>query len=97
MFTSNIKSVIKSGLLVATLFGVNAGVQANVLSVGEISNSIERNLSAQAQEMLQVARSELLLSLQTQLADAAYLIGEEAGTEQEEQATVTEMTRVAKQ
>ena len=74
MFNSTVSKIAKASLVVAVLMGASMGAHADGLILTDLTRNIEQNISAQMQDMMQVAQRELSLSLQTQLAEAMFEI-----------------------
>ncbi|MCG9697478.1 hypothetical protein [Shewanella sp. Isolate11] len=62
----------KVSLITSLLVGLSFSVNANDVIPTDISATLERNLAAQMQEMMQVAQQELSLSLQAQLSESLF-------------------------
>lgn len=71
MFTSNLKKSIQVSVLLGALVG-SVAVHAQAAPVSDVAVAIEQTLTMQAQELLVSAKRELMLSLQTQLAESIY-------------------------
>ncbi|AQS40183.1 hypothetical protein Sps_05114 [Shewanella psychrophila] len=72
MFNSTVSKIAKASLVAAVLMGASMGAQADGLILTDLTSNIEQNISAQMQDMMQVAQRELSLSLQTQLSEAMF-------------------------
>ncbi|EDQ01964.1 hypothetical protein [Shewanella benthica] len=72
MFNSTVSKIAKASLVVAVLMGASMGAHADGLMLTDLTRNIEQNISAQMQDMMQVAQHELSLSLQTHLAEAMF-------------------------
>ncbi|MCH1929410.1 hypothetical protein L9G16_04390 [Shewanella sp. A25] len=71
MFTSNLKKSVQMGLVLSAVL-VSVSAKAEVAPSADLVGAIEQTLSTQAQELLVTAKRELVLSLQTQLAESIY-------------------------
>ena len=74
MFNLSMNKIAKTSLLVAVMMGASMGVSADTLIPADLTSNLEQNISAQMQDMMQVAQRELSLSLQTQLSEAMFEI-----------------------
>ncbi|QFU24454.1 hypothetical protein FM038_021450 [Shewanella eurypsychrophilus] len=72
MFNSTAKKITKTALVIAVLMGASMGAHADSLIPSDLTSNIEKNIAAQMQDMMQVAQTELSLSLQTQLSEAMF-------------------------
>lgn len=70
MFTSNVKKSVQVGVLFAAVMA-SVTAHADTAQVVDVS-SIKQTLNTQAQELLVNAKRELVLSLQTQVAESIY-------------------------
>lgn len=94
MSTLTFKNSVKSLFIVGALCGASISAQADVLPT-DIVSAIETNLSAQTAEMLAAAKREIVLSLQTQLAESLYeLTTEEMVTANQEVVAENHVTKV---
>ncbi|PIW58760.1 hypothetical protein [Shewanella sp. CG12_big_fil_rev_8_21_14_0_65_47_15] len=71
MFTLNLKKSVQVSMLIGALAG-SVAVHAEAAPVADVMGAIEQTLSTQAQELLVSTKRELVLSLQTQLAESIY-------------------------
>ncbi|MDH0447317.1 MULTISPECIES: hypothetical protein [Shewanella] len=71
MFTSNVKKSVQASVLFGALMA-SVAVHAEAAPVSDVVGAIEQTLSTQAQELLVNTKRELVLSLQTQLAESIY-------------------------
>lgn len=72
MFNLSVSKIAKTSLLVAVMMGASMSVNADTLIPADLTSNLEKNISAQMQDMMQVAQRELSLSLQTQLSEAMF-------------------------
>ncbi|EGM68930.1 hypothetical protein [Shewanella sp. HN-41] len=71
MFTLNLKKSVQVSMLIGALVG-SIAVHAEAAPVSDVIGAIEQTLSSQTQELLASTKRELVLSLQTQLAESIY-------------------------
>lgn len=71
MFTANAKKSVQVSVLFGALMA-SVTVHAEAAPVSDVMSAIEQTLSTQAQELLVNTKHELVLSLQTQLAESIY-------------------------
>jgi len=72
MFNSTLSQIAKVSLAAAVLMGASVSAHADTLIPADLTSNIEQNISAQMQDMMQVAQRELSMSLQAQLSDALF-------------------------
>ena len=71
MFTSNVKKSVQASVLFGALMA-SVTAHAEAAPVSDVMSAIEQTLTTQAQELLVNTKRELVLSLQTQLAESIY-------------------------
>lgn len=71
MFTANVKKSVQVSVLFGALMA-SVTAHAEAAPVLDVMSAIEQTLSTQAQELLVNTKHELVLSLQTQLAESIY-------------------------
>lgn len=97
MFNSTLTQIAKVSLAAAVLMGASVSAHADTLIPTDLTSNIEQNISAQMQDMMQVAQRELSMSLQAQLSDAMFEVDAEDETqlakEKNEQAITSAMVK----
>jgi len=97
MFNSTLTQIAKVSLAAAVLMGASVSAHADTLIPSDLTSNIEQNISAQMQDMMQVAQRELSMSLQAQLSDAMFEVDAEDETqlanEKNEQAITSAMVK----
>lgn len=97
MFNSTLSQIAKVSLAAAVLMGASVSAHADTLIPTDLTSNIEQNISAQMQDMMQVAQRELSMSLQAQLSEAMFEVDAEGETqlanEKNEQAITSAMVK----
>ncbi|WP_299790899.1 hypothetical protein [uncultured Shewanella sp.] len=92
MINSTLTRIAKVSLAVAVLMGASVSAQADTLIPTDLTSNIEQNISAQMQDMMQVAQRELSMSLQAQLSDVMFEATAEDDTQLAQEATEQAIT-----
>jgi|GEM_PF-4318776 len=92
MFNSTLTQIAKVSLAAAVLMGASVSAHADTLIPADLTSHIEQNISAQMQDMMQVAQRELSLSLQAQLAEAMFEVAAEDENQFAKEMTEQEIT-----
>ncbi len=97
MFNSTLTQIAKVSLAAAVLMGASVSAHADTLIPTDLTSNIEQNISAQMQDMMQVAQRELSMSLQAQLSEAMFEVDAEdeaqLANEKNEQAITSAMVK----
>ncbi|ABZ78204.1 conserved hypothetical protein [Shewanella halifaxensis HAW-EB4] len=72
MFNSTVLKTVKASVFTALLLGTSATVHAETSLVSDVANNIEQNISAQMQDMMTKAQTELSLSIQAQMSEMLF-------------------------
>ncbi|WP_299805916.1 hypothetical protein [uncultured Shewanella sp.] len=74
MFNSTVLKTVKASVFTALLLGVSATTSAHAETslVSDVANNIEQNISAQMQDMMAKAQTELSLSIQAQMSEMLF-------------------------
>lgn len=96
MFNSTVLKTVKASVFTALLLGASASVHAETSLVSDVANNIEQNISAQMQDMMSKAQTELSLSIQAQMSEMLFdmdteqqVTSEQLAAENKEQPLVT--------
>ncbi|MCG9728566.1 hypothetical protein L1D44_01655 [Shewanella sp. Isolate13] len=84
MFNSTVLKTVKASVFTALLLGTSATVHAETSLVSEVANNIEQNISAQMQDMMTKAQTELSLSIQAQMSEMLFDMESEQQTTNEQ-------------
>ncbi|GIU28410.1 hypothetical protein [Shewanella sp. MBTL60-007] len=84
MFNSTVLKTVKASVFTALLLGASATVHAETSLVSEVANNIEQNISAQMQDMMTKAQTELSLSIQAQMSEMLFDMESEQQTTNEQ-------------
>ncbi|ACJ27546.1 Conserved hypothetical protein [Shewanella piezotolerans WP3] len=72
MFNSIVMKTVKTSVLTVALLGASLSAQAETSLVSEVASNIEQNISAQMQDIVAKAQTELSLSIQSQMSEMMF-------------------------